>query len=90
MPQLGGSRSRGGENPLELVRVGANFLRALSNTENNNRDEVDVRSDALQDPRVLSFNEEIGRRNQIQETFRITPNQLAGISRLLSGLLNIL
>lgn len=90
LPQLGGSRSRGG-NASDLVRVGANFLRALGGAENNNnQDDVGARGDVIQDSRVLSFGEEIGRRNQIQQNFRITPNQLAVLSRLFSGFLNIL
>lgn len=87
---MGGSRARGGGNAVDLVRVGANFLRALGSAENNNQEDIDVRGDVIQDPRVLNFGEEIGRRNQIQRNFRITPNQLAVLSRLFSGFLNIL
>lgn len=86
---LGGGRSRGG-NAGDLVRVGANFLRALGGGEGQGDVELGGRNDALQDPRVLSFGEEISRRNQIQNTLQINPSQLAGLSRLFSGFLNIL
>lgn len=90
LPQLAGSQSRG-ENGVDLVRVGANLLRAFgSGGNNNNQEDIDVRGDFIQDPRVLNFGEEIGRRNQIQRNFQINPNQLATLSRLFSGFLSIL
>lgn len=73
----GNSRSQESINPLQLLQLGSNFLRTLGNLENlGNDNEINVRNDAIQDRRVLNYEQEINRRNQ-----------LSGLSRLLSGLL---
>lgn len=73
---LGGSRSEETINPLQLIQLGTSFLRTIGNLENLGNNELNVRSDSVQDPRVLNFGREINQRNQ-----------LSGLLRLFSGFL---
>jgi hypothetical protein len=70
-----GGRSRESFNPIQLVQLGASFLRSLGNLEGGSND-ILPRNDAAQDPRVLNYEREINQRNQ-----------LAGLARAFTGLL---
>lgn len=61
----GGSRSRDNINPLELLSFAQNFLGSLTQNSNESRDEV------VQDPRVLNYDQEINRRNQLSRLARV-------------------
>ena len=74
----GQSRSQESINPLQLLQLGTSFLRTIGNLENlGNNNDISARDDATQDQRVVNYEQEINRRNQ-----------LAGVVRLFSGLLS--
>lgn len=74
----GGERSQESFNPVQLIQLGTSFLRTIGNLENlGNNNDISQRDDSTQDRRVVNYEQEINRRNQ-----------LAGVVRLFSGLLS--
>lgn len=74
----GGGRSQESFNPAQLIQLGTSFLRTIGNLENlGNNNDISQRDDSTQDRRVVNYEQEINRRNQ-----------LAGVVRLFSGLLS--
>jgi hypothetical protein len=63
--QLLNPRSGGGNFPAQLLSLANTFLGGLSPGRN------DVRDDSFQDPRVLNYDQEINRRNQLGRLARV-------------------
>jgi hypothetical protein len=69
------SRPRGSFNPLDLISVAQSVL--------GQRESNDLVDDTVQDPRVLQYDQEINRRNQLSQL-----GSLGRLARVFSAVLN--